>query len=123
MDFAFVVPLLFAGTVVAALIALAQAFAVRRHWRARHRFACAHRGAWFLVFVLLAFLLCGLGLALPHRAGHQQAGPAGHCRAAARQPYLDVAELGGNALEGRAAHGAFHGMVSMRRFSRAVLRS
>ena len=47
-----------------ALIALAQAFAVRRHWRARHRFACAHRGAWFLVFVLLAFLLCGLGLAL-----------------------------------------------------------
>lgn len=64
MDFAFVVPLLFAGAVVAALIALAQAFAVRRHWRARRRFACAHRGAWFLVFVLLTFLLCGLGLAL-----------------------------------------------------------
>ncbi|MBS0487435.1 MAG: hypothetical protein JSS13_08840 [Proteobacteria bacterium] len=64
MDFAFVVPLLFAAAVLAALIALAQAFAVRRHWRARRRFACAHRGAWFLVFVLLALLLCGLGLAL-----------------------------------------------------------
>jgi hypothetical protein len=64
MDFTFVVPLLFAAAVLAALIALAQAFAVRRHWRARRRFACAHRGAWFLVFVLLALLLCGLGLAL-----------------------------------------------------------
>ncbi|HTI95469.1 MAG TPA: hypothetical protein VL425_03045 [Rudaea sp.] len=64
MDFSFLVPLLFAGAVVAALIALAQAFAVRRHWRARRRFACAHRGAWFLVFVLFTFLLCGLGLAL-----------------------------------------------------------
>lgn len=64
MDFAFVVPLLFAGAVLAALIALAQVFAVRRHWRARRRFACAHRSAWFLVFVLLAFLLAGSGLAL-----------------------------------------------------------
>ena len=64
LDFAAIVPLLFAGAVVAALIALAQAFAVRRHWRARRRFACAHRGAWFLVFVLFAFLLAGSGLAL-----------------------------------------------------------
>ena len=31
LDFAAIVPLLFAGAVVAALIALAQAFAVRRH--------------------------------------------------------------------------------------------
>jgi hypothetical protein len=64
LDFAALVPLLFAGAVVAALIALAQAFAVRRHWRARRRLACAHRGAWFLVFVLFTVLLCGLGLAL-----------------------------------------------------------
>lgn len=64
MDFSFLVPLLFAGAVIAALIALAQIFAVRRHWRARRRFACAHRGAWLLVFVLLAILLAGLGLAL-----------------------------------------------------------
>lgn len=64
MDFSFLVPLLFAGAVVAALIALAQAFAVRRHWRARRRFACAHRGAWLLVFVLLTALFAGLGLAL-----------------------------------------------------------
>lgn len=64
MDFSSLVPLLFAAAIIAALIALAQVFAVRRHWRARRRFACVHRGAWFLVFVLLAFLLCGLGLAL-----------------------------------------------------------
>jgi hypothetical protein len=64
MDLSFLVPLLFAGAVVAALIALAQIFAVRRHWRARRRLACAHRGAWLLVFVLLAVLFAGLGLAL-----------------------------------------------------------
>lgn len=64
MDFSFLIPLLFAGAVVAALIALAHAFAVRRHWRARRRFACAHRGAWLLVFVLLAMLFAGSGLAL-----------------------------------------------------------
>jgi hypothetical protein len=64
LDFAAIVPLLFAGAIVAALIALAQAFAARQHWRARRRFACAHRGAWFLVFVLFAFLLAGSGLAL-----------------------------------------------------------
>jgi hypothetical protein len=64
MDFSFLIPLLFAGAVAAALIALSQGFAVRRHWRARRRLACAHRGAWFLVFILLALLLCGLGLAL-----------------------------------------------------------
>jgi hypothetical protein len=64
MDFAFLVPLLLAGAVLAALIALAQTFAVRRHWRARRRFACAYRGAWFLVFVLLAILFAGSGLAL-----------------------------------------------------------
>jgi Kef-type K+ transport system membrane component KefB len=64
MDFSFLIALLFAAAVFAALIALAQAFAVRRHWRARRRFACAHRGAWLLVFVLLTILLAGLGLAL-----------------------------------------------------------
>lgn len=64
MDFAFLVPLLFGGAVVTALIALTQAFAMRRHWRARRRFACAHRGAWFLVFVLLTALFAGSGLAL-----------------------------------------------------------
>ena len=64
MDFSFLVPLLYAGAAGAALIALAQAFAVRRHWRARRRFACAHRSAWFAVFVLLAILLAGMGLAL-----------------------------------------------------------
>jgi hypothetical protein len=64
MDFSFLVPLLFAAAVVAALVALTQAFAVRRHWRARRRFACAHRGMWFLAFVLLAVLLAGSGLAL-----------------------------------------------------------
>ena len=63
-EFSAIVPLLFAGAVVATLIALAQAFAARRHWRARRRFASAHRGAWFLVFMLLAFLLAGSGLAL-----------------------------------------------------------
>lgn len=63
-EFSAIVPLLFAGAVVATLIALAQAFAVRRHWHARRRFASAHRGAWFLVFMLLAFLLAGSGLAL-----------------------------------------------------------
>jgi len=64
LDFTAIVPILFAGAVIAALIALAQAFAVRRHWRARRRFACAHRSAWLLVFVLLAILLAGMGLAL-----------------------------------------------------------
>ncbi|MBS0569636.1 MAG: hypothetical protein JSS28_03430 [Proteobacteria bacterium] len=64
MDFAFLIPVLFAAAAIAALIALAQAFAVRRHWRARRRFACAHRGAWLLVFVLLTVLLAGMGLAL-----------------------------------------------------------
>jgi len=64
MDFSFLIALLFAAAAVAALIALAQAFAVRRHWRARRRFACAHRGAWLLVFVLLAILFAGSGLAL-----------------------------------------------------------
>lgn len=64
MDFAFLVPLLFGGAVVAALIALAQVFAMRRHWRARRRLACAHRSAWFLVFVLLTALFAGSGLAL-----------------------------------------------------------
>lgn len=64
MDFSFLVPLFFAAAVIAALIALTQVFAVRRHWRARRRFACAHRGAWLLVFVLLAILLAGMGLAL-----------------------------------------------------------
>jgi len=59
-----IIPALFAGAVVAAIVALAQLFAVRRHWRARRRFACAHRGAWLLVFVLLAVLLAGLGFAL-----------------------------------------------------------
>ena len=63
-DFSLFVPLLFTAAVVAALIALAQAFAVRRHWRARRRFACAHRGAWLLVFMLLAVLFAGLGFAL-----------------------------------------------------------
>lgn len=64
MDFAFLVPLLFAAAVVAALIAIGQGFAVRRHWRARRRFACAHRSAWLLVFVLLGVLFAGLALAL-----------------------------------------------------------
>ena len=64
MDFSFFVPILFTAAVVAALIALAQVFAVRRHWRARRRFACAHRGAWLLVFLLLAVLFAGLGCAL-----------------------------------------------------------
>jgi hypothetical protein len=64
MDFSFLIPLLFAGAVAAALIALSQGFAVRRHWRARRRLACAHRGAWFLVFVLLTVLFAGSGLAL-----------------------------------------------------------
>lgn len=64
MDFSFLVPLLFAGAVIAALIALAQAIATRRHWHARRRLACAYRGAWLLVFVLLAVLFAGLGLAL-----------------------------------------------------------
>lgn len=63
-EFSFIVPLLFVGAGIAALIALAQAFAVRRHWRARRRFACAHRSAWLLVFVLLTVLFGGLGLAL-----------------------------------------------------------
>ncbi|MBU6199342.1 MAG: hypothetical protein KGP08_06780 [Xanthomonadaceae bacterium] len=63
-DFSFFVPLLFTAAVVAALIALAQAFAVRRHWRARRRFACAHRSAWLLVFLLLTVLFAGLGFAL-----------------------------------------------------------
>ena len=64
MDFSFFVPILFAAAVVAALIALAQVFAVRRHWRARRRFACAHRGAWLLVFLLLTVVFAGLGFAL-----------------------------------------------------------
>ncbi|MHB8678160.1 MAG: hypothetical protein ACYC7G_00300 [Rudaea sp.] len=64
MDFFFFVPLLFTAASVAALIALAQAFAVRRHWRARRRFACAHRSAWLLVFLLLTVLFAGLGFAL-----------------------------------------------------------
>ena len=63
-EFSFIVPLLFVGAGIAALIALAQAFAVRRHWRARRRFACAHRSAWLLVFALLTILFAGLGLAL-----------------------------------------------------------
>ncbi|HMM57922.1 MAG: hypothetical protein DYH18_12750 [Xanthomonadales bacterium PRO7] len=64
MDFSFLIPLLYASAVIATLIALAQAFAVRRHWRAQRRFACAYRGAWFAVFLLLAILLAGMGLAL-----------------------------------------------------------
>ena len=64
MEFSFLIPFLYASAVIAALIALAHAIAVRRHWRARRRFACAHRGAWLLVFVLLAILLAGMGLAL-----------------------------------------------------------
>lgn len=63
-EISYLVPLLFAGAVVAALIALTHAFAARRHWRARRRFACMHRSAWFLVFVLLAALFAGSGLAL-----------------------------------------------------------
>ncbi|MGH8040659.1 MAG: hypothetical protein ACREPN_01300, partial [Rudaea sp.] len=64
LDFAAIVPILIVGAVVAALIALAQAFAVRRHWRARRHLACAHRAAWLLVFVLCTLLMTGLGFAL-----------------------------------------------------------
>jgi hypothetical protein len=63
-EFSIIVPLLFIGAGIAALLALAQTFAVRRHWRARRRLACAHRSAWLLVFALLALSMTGLGLAL-----------------------------------------------------------
>lgn len=64
MDFSFLVPSLFAAAVISALIALAHAFAVRRQWRARRRFACMYRGAWLVIFVLLTTLFAGMGLAL-----------------------------------------------------------
>lgn len=64
LDFTAIVPILYAGAVIAALIALAHAFAVRRHWRARRRLACVYRGAWLVAFVLLTTLFAGMGLAL-----------------------------------------------------------
>jgi hypothetical protein len=58
------VSLLFALGVLCALLALGHLVAARRHWRARRRLACAHRGAWTLLFLLAAMLSAGSGLAL-----------------------------------------------------------
>ncbi|MGA9335963.1 MAG: hypothetical protein WBV39_16910 [Rudaea sp.] len=55
----YIVPVLFTLCALLSLIALTQLFAVRRHWRARRRLACAHRGFWLAVFVALA-VLCGI---------------------------------------------------------------
>jgi hypothetical protein len=46
------------------LAALAQTFAVRRRWRQRRRLSACHRGAWLLVLLSLAFVLCVLALSL-----------------------------------------------------------
>ena len=60
----YIVPILFTLCAVLALFALAQLFAVRRHWRARRRLACAHRSLWLAAFVVLAVLcaMAGFGL-------------------------------------------------------------
>ena len=62
--FDYLVPVALGGGGILALIALAQAFVMRRHWRARRRLAGAHRGLWMLVFLLLAILSAGLGVTL-----------------------------------------------------------
>ncbi|HSX60590.1 MAG TPA: hypothetical protein VLF18_10355 [Tahibacter sp.] len=46
------------------LAALAQSFAVRRRWRQRRRLSACHRGAWLLVLLSLALVLCALSLSL-----------------------------------------------------------
>jgi hypothetical protein len=57
-------PALFVLSAILLLIAFSHLFATRRHWRARRRIAAAHRGAWMLMFLLLALLTCGLGVSL-----------------------------------------------------------
>ena len=63
-DFYGILPLLFVLSAILLLIALVQLSAARRHWRARRHFAATHRGVWLLVFLLLAILTAGLGVAL-----------------------------------------------------------
>lgn len=46
------------------LAALAQTFAVRRRWRQHRRLSACHRGAWLLVLLSLALVLCVLSLSL-----------------------------------------------------------
>ncbi|MBL8300438.1 MAG: hypothetical protein JNN30_19040 [Rhodanobacteraceae bacterium] len=62
------------------LAALAQSFAVRRRWRQRRRLSACHRGAWLLVLLSLALMLCVLALSL-----------GGYQRLVAEQP---VARIG-----------------------------
>jgi hypothetical protein len=72
-------PACFILSAISLLIAVSHLFATRRHWRARRRIAAAHRGAWMLMFLLLALLTCGLGLSL-----------RGYRRLTAEQPVADL---------------------------------
>ena len=60
----FLLPALIAIGIVALLIALTHGRASVRHARARRPFAATHRFAWMLVFLLLALLAGGSGIAL-----------------------------------------------------------
>jgi hypothetical protein len=60
----FLLPVLIAIGVVALLIAFAHGRASVRHARRRRPFAATHRFAWMLVFLLLALLAGGSGVAL-----------------------------------------------------------
>lgn len=62
----FEIPAMIPGAVavVAAVLALFQAFSVRRCWRGRRRYAATHRSAWLVVFVVLALLAAGLSVSL-----------------------------------------------------------
>ena len=63
-NFYALLPVLFILSAILLLIAFGQLFATRRHWRARRHFHALHRGAWMVVFLLLAILTCGLAVAL-----------------------------------------------------------
>lgn len=49
---------------VTALLALLQAFGVRRCWQQRRRFAATHRLLWLVVFIALTLLAAGLSASL-----------------------------------------------------------